>query len=68
MAKKTNKEVKKAVKEISKSKYFGLFLIIIFIMVAAFFIYCCVNPELYNKIMGLSYYNYCSIQWSSTTI
>ena len=38
MAKKTNKQVKKAVKEISKSKYFGLFLIIIFIMVAAFFI------------------------------
>ena len=53
MAKKTNKQVKKAVKEISKSKYFGLFLIIIFIMVAAFFIYCCVNPELYNKIMAL---------------
>ena len=53
MAKKTNKQVKKAVKEISKSKYFGVFLIIIFIMVAAFFIYCCVNPELYNKIMAL---------------
>ena len=51
MARKDN-DTAKVVKKLAKSKYFGVFLIIVIILVAAFVLYCSFNPEFYNSIFG----------------
>ncbi len=48
-----NKKVKKAVKKLAKSKYFGVLILIVIIMIVAFALYCYFNPEMYNAIRNL---------------
>ena len=46
------KKVEKAIKKASKSKYFGVLVVIVIIMIAAFAIYCYFNPEIYNALFN----------------
>ena len=57
MAKKSTKKVsakkiEKVVKKASKSKYFGVFIVVVAIMIAAFVLYCYFNPEIYNALFN----------------
>lgn len=51
MAKNT-KTAKNTIKKIRKSKYHGVFVVIVLLMIAAFVLYCYFNPEFYNKLFS----------------